>query len=244
MGAIYERSHCSRACPVTTRTSSVVDPLWRPVAPDVLRTISDPTFSLRFAQTANGSGAVERLAAGTPRVREARGRGLMWGLESTSGRPGRRRGARASPPGADRRPTVIRNPFRPYITRRSSSAVSQSSKRCSRDRSVIKHAALPSRSHTAPSKPRGRRRDEVHGAVRGDRRPLARSNYDLAPHQGEYVVALAPPPMRHPCRTGSLKVYSRSCGESRPRRARRPSRAGAWERRWSKRSSWTRTRSG
>jgi len=52
------------------------------VALDVLRTISDADFLA--AVRAKGEwleARLNRLAAGTPRVREARGRGLMWGVE-------------------------------------------------------------------------------------------------------------------------------------------------------------------
>jgi len=52
------------------------------VALDVLRTISDPDFLAAVRANGEWLGArLNRLAAGTPRVREARGRGLMWGLE-------------------------------------------------------------------------------------------------------------------------------------------------------------------
>jgi len=52
------------------------------VALDVLRTISDADFLA--AVRAKGEwleARLNRLAAGTPRLREARGRGLMWGVE-------------------------------------------------------------------------------------------------------------------------------------------------------------------
>jgi acetylornithine/N-succinyldiaminopimelate aminotransferase len=52
------------------------------VALDVLRTISDPDFLAAVRAKGEWLGArLNRLAAGTPRVREARGRGLMWGVE-------------------------------------------------------------------------------------------------------------------------------------------------------------------
>ena len=52
------------------------------VALDVLRTISDPDFLAAVRAKGAWLGArLNRLAVGTPRVREARGRGLMWGLE-------------------------------------------------------------------------------------------------------------------------------------------------------------------
>lgn len=52
------------------------------VALDVLRTISDPDFLAAVRAKGEWLGTrLHRLAASTPRVREARGRGLMWGLE-------------------------------------------------------------------------------------------------------------------------------------------------------------------
>ena len=52
------------------------------VALDVLRTISDADFLAAVRTKGEWLGArLNRLAAGSPRVREARGRGLMWGLE-------------------------------------------------------------------------------------------------------------------------------------------------------------------
>jgi acetylornithine/N-succinyldiaminopimelate aminotransferase len=52
------------------------------VALDVLRTISDPDFLAAVRAKGDWLGAqLHRLAGSSPRVREARGRGLMWGLE-------------------------------------------------------------------------------------------------------------------------------------------------------------------
>ena len=52
------------------------------VALDVLRTISEPDFLAAVRTKGEWLGMqLNKLAAGSPRVREARGRGLMWGLE-------------------------------------------------------------------------------------------------------------------------------------------------------------------
>ena len=52
------------------------------VALDVLRTIADPDFLTAVRAKGEWFGTrLNRLVAGTPRIREARGRGLMWGLE-------------------------------------------------------------------------------------------------------------------------------------------------------------------
>src|SRR5439155_1069958 len=52
------------------------------VALEVVRTIADPAFLAEVRRKAEWLGAhLARLAAGAPRVREVRGRGLMWGLE-------------------------------------------------------------------------------------------------------------------------------------------------------------------
>src|SRR5437879_3564245 len=57
-------------------------PLVARVALDVVRTIADPAFLADVRRKAEWLGAhLARLAAGAPRVREVRGRGLMWGLE-------------------------------------------------------------------------------------------------------------------------------------------------------------------
>src|SRR3989442_12541364 len=57
-------------------------PLVAGVALDVVRTIAHPAFLADVRRKAEWLGArLGRLAAGAPRVREVRGRGLMWGLE-------------------------------------------------------------------------------------------------------------------------------------------------------------------
>ena len=59
-------------------------PLVAGVALEVVRTIADPAFLADVRRKAEWLGArLGRLAAATARVREARGRGLMWGLELT-----------------------------------------------------------------------------------------------------------------------------------------------------------------
>jgi predicted acetylornithine/succinylornithine family transaminase len=59
-------------------------PLVASVALAVLRTIGDPAFLADVRRTGDWLGArLRRLAASRPRVREVRGRGLMWGLELT-----------------------------------------------------------------------------------------------------------------------------------------------------------------
>jgi len=59
-------------------------PLVAAVALEVVRTIADPAFLADVRRKAEWLAArLARLAAATPRVREARGRGLMWGLELT-----------------------------------------------------------------------------------------------------------------------------------------------------------------
>src|SRR3989454_6054808 len=57
-------------------------PLVAGVALEVVRTIADPAFVAGVRRKAEWLGArLTRLAARAPRVREVRGRGLMWGLE-------------------------------------------------------------------------------------------------------------------------------------------------------------------
>jgi acetylornithine/succinyldiaminopimelate/putrescine aminotransferase len=59
-------------------------PLVASVALAVLRTIGDPAFLADVRRKGDWLGArLRRLAASRPRVREVRGRGLMWGLELT-----------------------------------------------------------------------------------------------------------------------------------------------------------------
>jgi acetylornithine/succinyldiaminopimelate/putrescine aminotransferase len=57
-------------------------PLVASVALAVLRTIADPAFLADVREKGAWLGArLRRLAAARPRVREVRGRGLMWGVE-------------------------------------------------------------------------------------------------------------------------------------------------------------------
>ncbi|HKW41291.1 MAG TPA: acetylornithine/succinylornithine family transaminase [Gemmatimonadales bacterium] len=57
-------------------------PLVASVALDVVRAIADPAFLADVRAKGEWLGTrLERLAAGHPRVREVRGRGLFWGLE-------------------------------------------------------------------------------------------------------------------------------------------------------------------
>jgi predicted acetylornithine/succinylornithine family transaminase len=59
-------------------------PLVATVALAVLRTIAEPEFLAAVRRNGEWLGeALARLAAGRPRVREVRGRGLMWGIELT-----------------------------------------------------------------------------------------------------------------------------------------------------------------
>ena len=57
-------------------------PLVAGVALDVVRTIADPAFLADVRRKGDWLGArLERLGAVTPRVKDVRGRGLLWGLE-------------------------------------------------------------------------------------------------------------------------------------------------------------------
>jgi predicted acetylornithine/succinylornithine family transaminase len=57
-------------------------PLVASVALEVVRTIADPAFLEDVRRKGEWLGArLERLAARSPRVREVRGRGMLWGLE-------------------------------------------------------------------------------------------------------------------------------------------------------------------
>src|SRR5260221_2575262 len=70
--------------PVHQATTFGGGPLVAAVALEVVRTIADPAFLADVRRKAEWLAArLARLAAATPRVREARGRGLMWGLELT-----------------------------------------------------------------------------------------------------------------------------------------------------------------
>jgi len=83
MGAILVNDAVASALtPGDHATTFGGGPFVATVALDVLRTISDPDFLAGVRTKGEWLGArLNRLAAGTPRVREARGRGLMWGLE-------------------------------------------------------------------------------------------------------------------------------------------------------------------
>jgi predicted acetylornithine/succinylornithine family transaminase len=83
MGAILVNDAIASAlAPGDHATTFGGGPFVTTVALDVLRTISDPDFLAAVRAKGQWLGArLTRLAASTPRVREARGRGLMWGLE-------------------------------------------------------------------------------------------------------------------------------------------------------------------
>ena len=83
MGAILVNDAIASALtPGDHATTFGGGPFVATVALDALRTISDPDFLAGVRTKGEWLGArLNRLAAGTPRVREARGRGLMWGLE-------------------------------------------------------------------------------------------------------------------------------------------------------------------
>jgi len=83
MGAILVNDAiASTLAPGDHATTFGGGPFVATVALDVLRTISDPDFLAGVRTKGEWLGArLNRLVAGTPRVREARGRGLMWGLE-------------------------------------------------------------------------------------------------------------------------------------------------------------------
>src|SRR2546426_540153 len=83
MGAVLVTSTVAAALkPGDHATTFGGGPLVAGVALEVVRTIGDPAFLADVRRKAEWLGArLERLAAGAPRVREVRGRGLMWGLE-------------------------------------------------------------------------------------------------------------------------------------------------------------------
>jgi predicted acetylornithine/succinylornithine family transaminase len=83
MGAILVNDGIASAlAPGDHATTFGGGPFVATVALEVLRTISDPDFLAAVRAKGQWLGArLTRLAASTPRVREARGRGLMWGLE-------------------------------------------------------------------------------------------------------------------------------------------------------------------
>src|SRR5207249_4564499 len=83
MGAVLVTSAVAAALkPGDHATTFGGGPLVAGVALEVVRTIADPAFLADVRRKAEWLGAhLARLAAGAPRVREVRGRGLMWGLE-------------------------------------------------------------------------------------------------------------------------------------------------------------------
>jgi len=83
MGAILVSDAIAAAlAPGDHATTFGGGPLVATVALEVLRTISDPDFLAAVRAKGDWLGArLNRLASSTRRVREARGRGLMWGLE-------------------------------------------------------------------------------------------------------------------------------------------------------------------
>jgi predicted acetylornithine/succinylornithine family transaminase len=83
MGAVLVNDAIASAlAPGDHATTFGGGPFVATVALEVLRTISDADFLAAVRTKGEWLGArLNRLAAGTPRVREARGRGLMWGLE-------------------------------------------------------------------------------------------------------------------------------------------------------------------
>jgi len=83
MGAILVNDAVASALtPGDHATTFGGGPFVATIALEVLRTIADPDFLAAVRTKGEWLGArLNRLAAGTPRVREARGRGLMWGLE-------------------------------------------------------------------------------------------------------------------------------------------------------------------
>ncbi len=83
MGAILVNEPIASAvAPGDHATTFGGGPFVATVALDVLRTISDPDFLAAVRAKGEWLGTrLNRLAAGTSRVRGARGRGLMWGVE-------------------------------------------------------------------------------------------------------------------------------------------------------------------
>jgi acetylornithine/N-succinyldiaminopimelate aminotransferase len=87
MGAILvNEAIASVLAPGDHATTFGGGPLVATVALEVLRTISDPDFLAAVRAKGEWLGTrLSRLAARSPRVRAARGRGLMWGLELNEG---------------------------------------------------------------------------------------------------------------------------------------------------------------
>lgn len=83
MGAILVDDRVAAAlAPGDHATTFGGGPFVATVALDVLRTIAEPDFLAGVRAKGEWFGSrLNRLVAGTPRVREVRGRGLMWGLE-------------------------------------------------------------------------------------------------------------------------------------------------------------------
>ena len=83
MGAVLVTSAVAAALkPGDHATTFGGGPLVASVALDVVRTIADPAFLGDVRRKGEWLGArLAQLAARRPRVREARGRGLLWGLE-------------------------------------------------------------------------------------------------------------------------------------------------------------------
>jgi acetylornithine/N-succinyldiaminopimelate aminotransferase len=83
MGAVLVTSAVAAALkPGDHATTFGGGPLVAGIALEVVRTIADPTFLAQVRRKAEWLGArLARLAARAPRVREVRGRGLMWGLQ-------------------------------------------------------------------------------------------------------------------------------------------------------------------
>jgi predicted acetylornithine/succinylornithine family transaminase len=83
MGAILVSDAIAAAlAPGDHATTFGGGPFVATVALEVLRTISDADFLAAVRKKGEWLGTqLTKLAAGSPRVREARGRGLMWGLE-------------------------------------------------------------------------------------------------------------------------------------------------------------------
>jgi predicted acetylornithine/succinylornithine family transaminase len=87
MGAILVNDPIGAAlAPGDHATTFGGGPFVATVALEVLRTISDPDFLAAVRAKGEWLGSrLNRLAAGSSRVQEARGRGLMWGLELNEG---------------------------------------------------------------------------------------------------------------------------------------------------------------
>ena len=83
MGAVLVNDAIAAAlAPGDHATTFGGGPFVASVALDVLRTITEPDFLAEVRSKGEWFGRrLSRLVAGSARVREARGRGLMWGLE-------------------------------------------------------------------------------------------------------------------------------------------------------------------